>query len=122
MCRRTPLWWIHRAQRLLKSEDLQLNVQNIPKICERLCEKWGISICVLCDSFEEHQTHDVHGHFGKLKKQEPCLTKRFTRFRKSPSSKYQEIAANIPVQNVYLNGEHLHREIDTIIRKMKSDL
>lgn len=36
---------------------------------------------VLCVSFEEHQTHDVHGHFGKLKKQEPCLTKRFTRFR-----------------------------------------
>lgn len=55
--------------------------KTFQKICERLCEKWGISICVLCDSFEEHQTHDVHGHFGKLRKQEPCLTKRFTRFR-----------------------------------------
>lgn len=96
--------------------------KTFQKICERLCEKWGISICVLCDSFEEHQTHDVHGHFGKLRKQEPCLTKRFTRLRESPSSKYQEIAAYIPVQNAYLNGENLHRETDTIIQKMKSDL
>lgn len=98
--------------------------KTFQKICERLCEKWGISICVLCDSFEEHQTHDVHGHFGKLRKQEPCLTKRFTRFREISffTSKYQEIAAYIPVQNAYLNGENLHRETDTIIQKMKSDL
>lgn len=122
MCRRTPLWWIHRAQRLLKSEDLQLNVQNISKKYVNVYVKNEAFLFVLCVSFEEHQTHDVHGHFGKLKKQEPCLTKRFTRFRKSPSSKYQEIAAYIPVQNAYLNGENLHRETDTIIQKMKSDL
>lgn len=81
MCRRTPLWWIHRAQRLLKSEDLQLNVQNIPKKYVNVYVKNEAFLFVLCVSFEEHQTHDVHGHFGKLRKQEPCLTKRFTRFR-----------------------------------------
>lgn len=92
--------------------------KTFQKICERLCEKWGISICVLCDSFEEHQTHDVHEHFGK----NHVLQKDLQDLEKSPSSKYQEIAAYIPVQNAYLNGENLHREIDTIIRKMKSDL
>lgn len=47
----------------LKNEDLQLNVQNISKKYVNVYVKNEAFLFVLCVSFEEHQTHDVHGHF-----------------------------------------------------------
>lgn len=67
----------------LKNEDLQLNVQNISK--NMWTFMWKMRHFYLCTLWFLWGTPNSwctsHGHFGKLRKQEPCLTKRFTRFR-----------------------------------------
>nr|XP_034313232.1 tripartite motif-containing protein 3-like isoform X2 [Crassostrea gigas] len=104
------------------------------KQCELHCEQCDILICTLCISGEHlgHKPVDIVKHIESKKE---LLQREMQEIENSISPKYQQIASNIPVQKAALNknsqkltsvidkhGEALHREIDTMIHKLKSDL
>ncbi|XP_065930173.1 tripartite motif-containing protein 3-like [Magallana gigas] len=105
------------------------------KICELYCEQCDIPICVQCTSSTEHQGHTFVYIVNILEKQKSVLQKDLQELERLIFPKYQEIASIIPVQRATLNvssqkiasyiskhGEEMHREIDSIIKKLKSDL
>nr|XP_034330773.1 E3 ubiquitin-protein ligase TRIM71-like [Crassostrea gigas]XP_034330774.1 E3 ubiquitin-protein ligase TRIM71-like [Crassostrea gigas] len=105
------------------------------KICDQYCEQCNIPICELCFSSKEHQTHDVGDILESLKRKTQFLKRDLQDFEKLINPKYQEILSSISDQKADLtensqklttainkHGEDLHREIDTIIQKLKSDL
>lgn len=105
------------------------------KICEIYCEHCDIPICSLCIVSKEHQNHNVEDIMNSLGNKKTVLQKDLHELEKSIYTKYQEIAYSIVVQKTDLNentqimttaidkhGENLHKEIDIIIEKLKSDL
>eukprot|EP00105_Crassostrea_gigas_P014837 XP_011431647.1 PREDICTED: tripartite motif-containing protein 3-like [Crassostrea gigas] len=105
------------------------------KICELYCEQCDIPICVQCTSSTQHQGHTFVYIVKFLEKQRSVLQKDLQELEKFIYPKYQEIALSIPVQKGTLNtssqkiasdiskhGEEMHRQIDVIIKKLKSDL
>nr|XP_034309656.1 tripartite motif-containing protein 2 isoform X1 [Crassostrea gigas]XP_034309660.1 tripartite motif-containing protein 2 isoform X1 [Crassostrea gigas] len=108
---------------------------HFSKICELYCEQCDIPICVQCTSSTQHQGHTFVYIVKILEKQRTVLQKDLQELEKFIYPKYQEIASSIPVQKAFLNtssqkiasdiskhGEEMHREIDVIIKKLKSDL
>ncbi|XP_052707977.1 E3 ubiquitin-protein ligase TRIM71-like [Crassostrea angulata] len=105
------------------------------KQCELHCEQCDIPICALCVSSKSHENHekiDIRSYF-ETKKHD--LQTDLQELEKTVIAKYQEIANNVTVQKADLskNSKKLtsaidkqrevwHREIDTIIQKLKSDL
>ncbi|XP_065929929.1 E3 ubiquitin ligase TRIM40-like [Magallana gigas] len=105
------------------------------KICELYCEQCDIPICVQCTSSTQHQGHTFVCIVNILEKQRSVLQKDLQELEKFIYPKYQEIALSIPVQKGTLNtssqtiasdiskrGEEMHRQIDVIIKNLKSDL
>uniref|UniRef100_K1QAQ2 Tripartite motif-containing protein 2 n=1 Tax=Magallana gigas TaxID=29159 RepID=K1QAQ2_MAGGI len=106
------------------------------KLCELHCEQCNIPICTLCVSTGEHLGHKlVDFTLNSLETKKEILMKDLKELEKSIYPKYTEFASIIPIQKAYLtenskklttaigkHGEDLHREIDAIIQKLKSDL
>ncbi|XP_052678541.1 E3 ubiquitin-protein ligase TRIM9-like [Crassostrea angulata] len=105
------------------------------KICEHYCEQCDIPICTTCASSKKHRSHKSVEITNKIDRSKEIIQKDLQELEKCIYPKYQEIASIIPVQKSALNvnskkltteidkhGEDLHREIDTIIRNMKSNV
>ncbi|XP_052678381.1 E3 ubiquitin-protein ligase TRIM71-like [Crassostrea angulata] len=99
------------------------------------CEQCDIPICTTCLSSEEHSGHKFIEITKNIENKKEIIQKDLQELEKSIYPKYQEIAFIIPVQKSALNensqkltteidkyGENLHKEIDTIIRSMKSNV
>ncbi|XP_034333922.2 E3 ubiquitin-protein ligase TRIM45-like [Magallana gigas] len=105
------------------------------KQCELHCEQCDIPICALCVSSKSHENHEKIDILSYFEAKKHDLQTDLQELDKTVIAKYQKIANNITVQKADLNknskklataidkhGEVWHREIDTIIQKMKSDL
>ncbi|XP_052707961.1 E3 ubiquitin-protein ligase TRIM71-like [Crassostrea angulata] len=109
--------------------------EHVKEQCKHYCEQCDISLCVYCITNGNHQNHNLIDIFSIMERKKKELQEDIKEFEKSLSPKYQEIVNTITVQKTELNknsqklttaidkhGEVWHREIDTIIQKLKSDL
>lgn len=105
------------------------------KLCELHCEQCDVHICVLCVSSKTHNGHDVVEILDFFKGKKKVVKKDLQELKKSINPRYKKIASKIPVQKSELiknsqklttiidkRGEDIHRKIDTIINKMKSEI
>uniref|UniRef100_K1PDY8 Tripartite motif-containing protein 2 n=1 Tax=Magallana gigas TaxID=29159 RepID=K1PDY8_MAGGI len=109
--------------------------EHVKEQCKHFCEQCDISLCVYCITNGNHQNHNPVDICGILKRKKIEIQEDIEELDKSFSPKYKEIVNNITLQKTDLNknsekltsaidkhGEVWHREIDTIIQKLKSDL
>nr|XP_034315660.1 uncharacterized protein LOC117685395 isoform X2 [Crassostrea gigas] len=110
-------------------------LKHSKKLCELYCEHCNISICLECVSTGEHLGHKQVGLLKSLEAKKEELQKDLQELEKLIYPKYQEIESNFPVLKADLkenskkltaaidkHGDILHREIDTAINKLKSDV
>lgn len=105
------------------------------KQCELHCKQCRNPICAFCISSKEHKGHKLVDILEIFKSKKESLKRDLKELEKSIFPKYRELASNIPVQKASLSkhsqelakaldkkGDDLHREIDIIIQKLKSDI
>nr|XP_034329489.1 uncharacterized protein LOC109621177 [Crassostrea gigas] len=105
------------------------------KQCELHCEQCDIPICAKCISSAKHSGHKIVDIFQSFEIKTEILKKDLQELEKFIYPKYKEIASNIPVQKADLSktsrklttaidkqGEVWHREINTIITNLKSNV
>lgn len=105
------------------------------KLCELHCKQCDIPICVQCVSSQNHKIHDVKDISNFFERKTKTLQEELKELGKLVYPRYQEIASSFPVQRADLKrnteelilaiierGEVWHREIDNIIRNLKSEI
>lgn len=109
--------------------------EHYDKQCELYCKQCDTPVCSLCVSAKDHKTHDlieILKHFENLKK---IIFQDIKELKKSIYPKYAEIVSSITIQKdhfrknsqilkaiVNKQGEFWHREIDTIMKNLQSEI
>lgn len=125
----------HKVVQFRKRGSTPKCPKHSTKICELHCEECDIPICATCVSCGEHEQHKKVDITKTFENKKTLLQRDLQELEESISPEYQEIASDIPGQKVNLiknseivmgdidhYGDALHREIDFIIKTMKSDL
>lgn len=118
-------------KRILKTNCLK----HTSKLCNFYCEVCDISLCAKCRSSKEHQGHKVIEISKEVDRKKQNIQNDLQELRKYIYPKYQEIASVILAQKFDLkenpqkltsaidkHGEDMHRDIETMIQKLKSDV
>ena len=105
------------------------------KTCELNCDQCDIPVCAQCVSSGEHFGHRVVEIIKILNDKKESIRNDLKEMEEIIYPNYQQAASNIPVQKVNARkhskkltnalkkqGESVHREIDTVIKKMQSDI
>ncbi|XP_078318419.1 uncharacterized protein LOC144620715 [Crassostrea virginica] len=105
------------------------------EVCTQLCTTCNIPVCLLCVTSSEHVKHKKEDILKLFETKRELMQEDLEDLEKSIYPKYQEAATNIPIQRAHVSkwskkltttldkqGEALHREIDTIIQGMKSEI
>ncbi|XP_052683028.1 E3 ubiquitin ligase TRIM40-like [Crassostrea angulata] len=109
--------------------------EHTAKLCELHCNRCDIPICVQCITSKKHAAHDVIDILNFIEKKNKALQADLEELGKIIYPKYQEIASSFLIQKddvdrnteklisaINKQGAEWHREIDTIMRKMKSGI
>nr|XP_034317875.1 tripartite motif-containing protein 45-like [Crassostrea gigas] len=104
------------------------------KVCELYCEECDISICATCAT-SEHKGHQFTEILKYFENKKEAIQKDLEELKISINPKYQEIVSHISVQKADLSnnsqkltsainkhGEDMHREVDIIIKSLKSNI
>ncbi|XP_078340971.1 uncharacterized protein LOC111109268 [Crassostrea virginica] len=105
------------------------------KICELHCEQCNIPICALCVLSKKHQTHEVVDIIKSFTTKKETIQRNLQELEKTIFPEYQTAASNIPAlktdarkhsqklkKALQKQGETIHKEIDSIIQKMQSEI
>nr|XP_034330231.1 E3 ubiquitin-protein ligase TRIM71-like [Crassostrea gigas] len=109
--------------------------EHVKELCKVYCEQCDVSVCIYCFSTQNHQNHNLVDILSIIERKMKHLQRDLEELDKFIHPKYKEIASNIPVQKAELSknsqklttaidkqGEVWHREIDTIITNLKSNV
>lgn len=109
--------------------------QHLFRICELYCDQCDIPICAICISSKEHHAHEVVDIYSRLENTRDVLQKDLQELEKTIYPKIQDLKYNIRVIHSDLeekiheftealkkHEEDWHREINTIIMKLRSYL
>lgn len=105
------------------------------KFCERYCEQCNIPICVHCAAAKTHRGHTFFDVVKTFESKKQVLQRDLHELEKIINPKFQDIASSILfrkgelkenskklISAVVKHGEDLHREIDTTIQSLKSNI
>lgn len=108
--------------------------KHTKKRCELHCEQCDVPICTRCLSTRKHKEHKIIDIVANFQRKKEIIQTELLELEKSIYPKYQETASTIPVRKADLHehskkfttdliqrGEDLHREVDAIIEKLKSE-
>ena len=114
---------------------LQKCKKHSTKACKQLCKTCNIPICSSCVASGKHKQHENEDILNMFKTKKKLMQKDLQDLMKFMYPKYKEFATNIPVRRADVGkhskklkaaldkqGEALHKEIDTIIQEMKSEI
>lgn len=109
--------------------------EHSTKLCELHCEQCNVPVCVQCVSSKKHKAHDVVDILSYYESKHKALQADLEDLGKFIYPKYQDYALSFPIYKAKLQrnteklisalnkrGEDWHREIENIIRKLKSDI
>ena len=109
--------------------------KHITKICELYCEECNLPICSQCISSGEHLGHKSVELIEILTSKKEIIRKDLQEIETSIYPKYQQAASNIIVKKADARehcqklrkelknrGEILHKQINTVIQKMLSEI
>ena len=105
------------------------------KVCELHCKRCHVPICSICVSLKEHNTHDVVDILKYLALKKKIIKADLQELEISLYPRCEKAASGILAQKhdlqnqsqkkfnaLKLQGEALHKEIDSVIQSMQSDI
>ena len=111
------------------------NILKYSKVCEFHCKRCHVSICSICVSSKEHNIHDVVDILKYLALKKKLIKADLQELENSLYPRCQKAASGISAKQTGVQiqsqktsnalkqqGEALHKEIDSVIQSMRSDI
>lgn len=125
----------HKVVPFKKRRSFPLCQRHSTKTCELFCEQCESPICVFCISANEHEQHKKIDIMEWIKSKKADIEEDLQELMESILPEYQEIVFQILHEKIFLkfksqqlknhidrHGTDWHREIDNIIKQLKSNI
>eukprot|EP00105_Crassostrea_gigas_P035775 XP_019919923.1 PREDICTED: tripartite motif-containing protein 2-like [Crassostrea gigas] len=125
----------HKVVPIKKRESTPTCSKHSSKQCVIHCEQCDIPICVQCISSGEHEQHKKVDILNSFEKKKEVLQRDLEELEKIIYPQYQDIISKIQTEKVDISihfekqrteikkhGDDWHREIDTITKKLTTDV